>query len=117
MDMATVDTFLRTTVADLAVKVVAAIVFWFVGRWLISRVIHLVQATMHRNQIDPTLTRYLGSIITVALNIALVLGILGYFDRRNAGRRRRGDRRGLERHAGQFRGRRVHAGAATVQGG
>jgi Mechanosensitive ion channel len=79
MDMATVDTFLRTTVADLAVKVAAAIVFWFVGRWLISRVIHLVQATMHRNQIDPTLTRYLGSIITVALNIALVLGILGYF--------------------------------------
>jgi len=79
MDMATVETFLRTTVAELAVKVAAAIVFWFVGRWLISRVIHLVQAAMHRNQIDPTLTRYLGSIITVALNIALVLGILGYF--------------------------------------
>ncbi len=79
MDMAAVETFLRTTVAALAVKVAAAIVFWFVGRWLISRVIHLVQATMHRNQIDPTLTRYLGSIINVALNIALVLGILGYF--------------------------------------
>ena len=62
MDMATVDTFLRTTVADLAVKVAAAIVFWFVGRWLIGRVIHLIQATMHRNEIDPTLTRYLGSI-------------------------------------------------------
>ncbi len=79
MDMAVVETFLRTTVAALAVKVAAAIVFWFVGRWLIGRVIHLVQTTMHRNAIDPTLTRYLGSIITVALNIALVLGILGYF--------------------------------------
>ena len=31
MDMATVETFLRTTVAALAVKVAAAIVFWFVG--------------------------------------------------------------------------------------
>ena len=79
MDMAAVEIFLRTTVATLAVKVAAAIVFWFVGRWLIGRVIHLIQATMHRNEIDPTLTRYLGSIITVALNIALVLGILGYF--------------------------------------
>ena len=79
MDIAAVETFLRTTVAALAVKVAAAIVFWFVGRWLIGRVIHLVQAAMHRNQIDPTLTRYLGSIITVTLNIALVLGILGYF--------------------------------------
>ena len=27
----------------------------------------------------PTLTKYLGSIVGVALNIALVLGILGYF--------------------------------------
>ena len=79
MDMTSVETFLRTTAADVAVKVLAAIVFWFVGRWLIGRVINLVQAAMHRNHIDATLTRYLGSIINVALNIALVLGILGYF--------------------------------------
>ena len=79
MDMTTVETFVRTTLAGLAIKVAAAIVFWFVGRWLIHRVIALVQAAMQRNHIDPTLTRYLGSIINVALNIALVLGILGYF--------------------------------------
>jgi len=34
---------------------------------------------MSRNDVDPTLTKYLGSIVAVALNIALVLGILGYF--------------------------------------
>ena len=33
----------------------------------------------NRNSVDPTLTKYLGSIVTIALNIALVLGILGYF--------------------------------------
>ena len=79
MDMEAVGVFLKTTVAAMAVKVVAAVIFWFVGRWLIGRVIRLVQAAMHRNHIDPTLTRYLGSIVNVALNIALVLGILGYF--------------------------------------
>jgi small conductance mechanosensitive channel len=79
MDLTTLETFLRTTVAAAALKVVAAIIFWFVGRWLIGQVIKLVQTAMHRNDIDPTLTRYLGSIINVALNIALVLGILGYF--------------------------------------
>jgi small conductance mechanosensitive channel len=79
MDISAFETFLRTTVAALAVKVLAAIAFWFVGRWLIGRVIGLVQAAMHRNDIDATLTRYLGSIVSVALNIALVLGILGYF--------------------------------------
>jgi small conductance mechanosensitive channel len=79
VDLTTVDTFVRTTLVALAIKVAAAIAFWFIGRWLIHRVIALVQSGMRRNDIDPTLTRYLGSIINVALNIALVLGILGYF--------------------------------------
>ena len=79
MDMSAFETFLRTTALDLAIKVLAAIAFWFVGRWLIARVIGVMQAAMHRNHVDATLTRYLGSIISVALNIALVLGILGYF--------------------------------------
>ena len=79
MDISTIETFIKTTAADMAVKILAAIAFWIIGRWLIGRVIKLVQAAMHRNHIDATLTRYLGSIINVALNIALVLGILGYF--------------------------------------
>ena len=79
MDLSTVEEFLRTTAAELAVKVLAAIAFWIVGRWLIGRVIALVQAAMNRNQADPTLTKYIGSIVSIALNIALVLGILGYF--------------------------------------
>ena len=79
MDLTALETFVKTTAADLLVKVLAAVLFWFIGRWLIHRVIALVQAAMHRNAVDPTLTRYLGSIISVALNIALVLGILGYF--------------------------------------
>jgi len=79
MDVSAIETFLKTTALDLAIKVLAAIAFWFIGRWLIARVIALIQAAMHRSDIDSTLTRYLGSIISVTLNIALVLGILGYF--------------------------------------
>ena len=79
MDLSAVETFLRVTLLDVGLKVLAAIAFWLVGRWLIGRVIGLVRATMNRNSIDPTLTKYLGSIINIALNIALVLGILGYF--------------------------------------
>ena len=79
MDMQAIQTFLSTTVTELAIKVLAAIAFWIVGRWLIGRVIGLMQAAMNRNNVDPTLTKYLGSIIAIALNITLVLGILGYF--------------------------------------
>jgi small conductance mechanosensitive channel len=79
VDMSSIQNFLSTTVSELAVKVLAAIAFWIVGRWLIGRVIAVMQAAMNRNNVDPTLTKYLGSIVAVALNIALVLGILGYF--------------------------------------
>lgn len=79
METAAIMNFLSTTVTELGIKVLAAIAFWIVGRWLIGRVIALVQTAMNRNSVDATLTKYLGSIIAVALNIALVLGILGYF--------------------------------------
>jgi small conductance mechanosensitive channel len=79
MDMASIQNFLSTTATELAIKVLAAIAFWLIGRWLIGRVIALMRAGMDRNHVDPTLTKYLGSIVAIALNIALVLGILGYF--------------------------------------
>lgn len=79
MDMTSLQQFLSTTVTELAIKILAAIALWIVGRFLIGQVIRLLRAAMDRNHIDATLTKYLGSIISVALNIALVLGILGYF--------------------------------------
>jgi small conductance mechanosensitive channel len=79
MDLQAVQTFLTTTAIDVGIKILAAIAFWIIGRWIIARVISVMQAVMNRNKLDPTLTKYLGSIVNVALNIALVLGILGYF--------------------------------------
>jgi small conductance mechanosensitive channel len=79
MDMAAVETFLRVTALQLGIKILAAIAFWVVGRWIIVRVVRLVQAGMDRKQLDPTLSRYLGTIINVTLNVVLVIGILGYF--------------------------------------
>jgi small conductance mechanosensitive channel len=79
MDIQSVQTFLTTTAIDLGIKILAAAAFWIIGRWIIGKVIAVMQAVMSRNQLDPTLAKYLGSIVSVALNIALVLGILGYF--------------------------------------
>ncbi|MFC5521882.1 mechanosensitive ion channel family protein [Polaromonas jejuensis] len=60
-------------------KALGAIVVFIVGRWLIGLVTRLVGAGMTRQEIDPTVQRYLVSFITVALNIILVVAILGYF--------------------------------------
>lgn len=79
MNIEAIQTFLGTTALALAIKVLSALAFWIIGRWIIGKVIGIVQAAMNRNSVDPTLTKYLGSVIAVVLNVALVLGILGYF--------------------------------------
>ncbi len=79
MDIQAVQTFLTTTAIDVGIKILAAIAFWIVGRWIIAKVIAVMQSAMSIHKLDPTLTKYLGSILSVALNIALVIGILGYF--------------------------------------
>ena len=79
MDMQGIQQFVSSTLIELAMKIAAALAFWVIGRWMIGRVIAVMQAAMNRNHVDPTLTKYMGSIVAVALNIALVLGILGYF--------------------------------------
>jgi small conductance mechanosensitive channel len=60
-------------------KIAGAIVVWALGRWLIAFSMRLLSAGLTRQQVDPTLIRYLVSFLTVALNIVLVVAILGYF--------------------------------------
>lgn len=79
MDLQAVQTFLATTAVDFGIKILAAIAFWVVGRWIIGWVIAAAQKAMTSERFDPTLTKYLTSILGVTLNITLVIGILGYF--------------------------------------
>jgi small conductance mechanosensitive channel len=65
-------------VAEFGVKIIAAIAFWVIGRWLIGFAVRLVQSSLGKQKVDPTVLRYVGSVITVTLNILLVIGILGY---------------------------------------
>ena len=60
-------------------KVLGAIVVWVVGRYLINLAVRLVSASLEKQKVDPTVLRYLGTVISVTLNIILVVAILGYF--------------------------------------
>ena len=106
------------TIIDVAIlvgfKVIGAIVFYLIGRWLISFAIRLVtDGSGAAARSIPTLLRYIGTVISVTLNVILVVAILGYFGVETtsfaailaaAGRRHR---HGMERLVGQFRRRRV----------
>jgi small conductance mechanosensitive channel len=78
-NIAHIQEVLTTSVIDVAVKIVAAFVFWVIGRWLIGAAVRLLQSALQKQKVDPTLLRYAGSVVTVTLNIILVVGILGYF--------------------------------------
>src|SRR3970040_1770836 len=71
------------TVIDIGIqvgfRVAGAIIFYLVGRWLISLPIRLVSTALEKQKVDPTLLRYIGTVISVTLNIILVVAILGYF--------------------------------------
>ncbi len=60
-------------------KLLGAIAAYIVGRMLIGFASNLVIRVLERQKVEPTVIRYVGSIISVALKIILVVAILGYF--------------------------------------
>jgi small conductance mechanosensitive channel len=60
-------------------KVAGAIAAYIAGRWLINMATGFVSRALVRQQVDPTVIRYLASFVAVALNVVLVVAILGYF--------------------------------------
>ena len=66
-------------VVAVGLRIAGAIVVWAIGRWLIAFSMRLLSAGLTRQQVEPTLIRYLVSFLTIALNILLVVAILGYF--------------------------------------
>mgnify|MGYP002524008419 CR=1 FL=1 len=78
------DKFLSTVPYDqivswfltLCKNVVLAIVVYFIGRWLIKWIQHLVLKMLHRSKVDPSLFTFLSSIVSVVLWFCLVIAII-----------------------------------------
>lgn len=67
-----------TYITEVGTKLLAVILFWLVGRWLIGLVGQMLQRVLEKQKVDPTLMRYIGNFVSVTLNIVLVVAILGY---------------------------------------
>jgi small conductance mechanosensitive channel len=71
------------TVTDVALRVglqvVGALIVFMVGRRLIDLSVRLISGALGRQHVDPMLLRYVGNFVSAALNIVLVMAILGYF--------------------------------------
>ncbi len=60
-------------------KIAGALVLWLVGRSLIAFASRLVGRALAQQHVDTTLTRYMQTGLTVLLNVALIVAILGFF--------------------------------------
>jgi small conductance mechanosensitive channel len=63
----------------IGLQVVGAIIVFVVGRRLIELAVRITSGALSKQQVDPTLLRYVGNFISAALNIVLIMAILGYF--------------------------------------
>jgi small conductance mechanosensitive channel len=61
------------------IRIVGALVLWFVGGWLIRILLRVVRKAFALRSVDETLARYADAAINVSLRIALVIAILGLF--------------------------------------
>lgn len=68
-----------TELTTVGLKVAGAVALFVIGRWLIRLAVRVMTTALDRQRIDPTLQRYIANIVNVALNIVLVVAILGYF--------------------------------------
>src|SRR5215475_8327059 len=79
MNWTSISQFLQEKAAAIGLQILGALALYIVGRWLISLVVRAVNRVLTRQQIEPTVMRFVGNTLSVALNITLVVAILGYF--------------------------------------
>lgn len=80
MDLDAVWVYLSTQGTDFGLKILGALAVWLIGRWLIGMASRVMGIALERSgRIDATLSKYLRSILSVALNILLLLAVLDIF--------------------------------------
>jgi small conductance mechanosensitive channel len=79
MDFAKLFEAAKPVAMAFGLKVLGALALYIAGRVLIGMVGTLITKALERQKIEPTVIRYVANTLNVALNILLVVGILGYF--------------------------------------
>jgi len=70
---------LQTRGVDIGLNLLGAITIWVLGRWAIRGTKRMVGAALERRHTDPTLSRYVQSVVSITLTIALAVVVLGFF--------------------------------------
>ncbi|MDX2096914.1 MAG: mechanosensitive ion channel family protein [Leptolyngbyaceae cyanobacterium bins.59] len=79
MDLGPIITTVNTIVVAFVFQAIGAIALWVVGRWLINMGTALIRRSLKGQPVDATVVNYTVNIVSVALQIILIVAILGFF--------------------------------------
>jgi len=63
----------------IGLRILGALVIWILGRVVIRTILRVLDASLVRRATDATLVRYAHSMLSIVLNLALVVAVLGFF--------------------------------------
>lgn len=79
MDLTKMKDILIVQGTNFGLKILGALAFWIVGIWLIKLFVRITERALKMKAVDITVTKYVGSTLSVLLKIVLVIMILGFF--------------------------------------
>ena len=68
---------LAQTGMSFGTNLLAALAIFFIGRWVATRVVTLMKATLTRAKVDKTLVSFLGNVANIGLLILVIIAALG----------------------------------------
>jgi small conductance mechanosensitive channel len=79
MDFTAITQNALNVITQVGLKLLGAIVIWFVGRTLIGFANKVLSRALYRHHVDATITSYILSSLKVLLTLALIVALLGFF--------------------------------------
>ena len=73
MDLHTLVTTLLHDAVSIAMKIILALVIWFIGRWIINRIVKLLDNIFERRNVDVSLRTFLRNLVRVVLTLLVIL--------------------------------------------
>lgn len=68
--------WLEKTLWPWSIRILGAIAIWFIGKWIVRRIIGIATRLMHRNKLDSMLIQFLARVLYIVLLIALTIAVL-----------------------------------------
>jgi small conductance mechanosensitive channel len=77
-DWAEVWTMIQTSGIDLGIRVITAIVIFFIGKWVVALVVSGLKKAMQKGDVDTTLRRFVANLVRMVLMLFVIIAAINH---------------------------------------